>query len=196
MQRTIWLRGFISTASAWPTQNPQCHHFDLEKFLTLGFPGAAVLAAAFLIKDYVSLSQSWSMNGHTQSGGHWNVALGLLRNSGFLGSSGGRSESGEVATGGVLLIMCDISSKKESGAAIPVKPRHNRSRRTTRGPRQFLHIPRLDEGIAPRLNGCLFKIAQFWIVGNSAIRSSRSQSPGGCEHPARVQNGFVVNKME
>jgi hypothetical protein len=53
------------------------------------FPGAAVSADHFFTNDYVSRSHSWSMNGHTQSGDHWNVALGLVvRNSDFLGSLG------------------------------------------------------------------------------------------------------------
>jgi hypothetical protein len=99
MQRTIWLRGFISTASAWATHHPQFHHFDLEKLLEIAharFPGAAVSAATFFINDYVLLFHSWFMNGHTQSGGHWKVALGLLRNSGFLGSLGCWSEPHSV----------------------------------------------------------------------------------------------------
>jgi hypothetical protein len=55
---------------------------------------------------YVSLSHSQSMNGHRQSGGHWNVALDLaVRSSDFLGSLGCWSGSGEGSVNGTLFFI-------------------------------------------------------------------------------------------
>jgi hypothetical protein len=62
-----------------------------------------------LTNSYASPFRLWSVNGHTQSGGHWNVAFGLVvRSSGFLDSLGCWSESGEGTADGALLIMRDI----------------------------------------------------------------------------------------
>ena len=60
----------------------------------------------YFIDDYDSLSHPRSMNGHRQSGGHWNVALGLaIRSSEFLGSLGCWSGSGEGSVNGTLFFM-------------------------------------------------------------------------------------------
>ena len=66
---------------------------------------------------YVSLSHLRSMNGQTQSGGHWKATLGLMAGgSVFLGSSG----SGKESNIGSLLIMCDTPLKKSSDASTPL----------------------------------------------------------------------------
>jgi hypothetical protein len=58
------------------------------------------------------------MNGHTQSGGHWNAALGLVvTTSDFLGSSGPWSKSGAGVVVGALFIM-RYSLHKRNGAAM------------------------------------------------------------------------------
>jgi hypothetical protein len=60
----------------------------------------------YFIDDYVSLSDPRSMNGHRQSGGHWNVALGLaVRSSDFLGSLGRWSGSGEGSVNRTLFFI-------------------------------------------------------------------------------------------
>lgn len=57
------------------------------------------------------------MNGHRQSGGHWNVALGLVvRSSDGLGSSGCWSGSGEGSPNGTLFIMRDTPPQRAGGA--------------------------------------------------------------------------------
>jgi hypothetical protein len=58
------------------------------------------------------------MNGHTQSGGHWNAALGVVvTSSDFLGSSGLWSESRAGMAVGALFIM-RYSLHKRNGAAM------------------------------------------------------------------------------
>jgi hypothetical protein len=64
------------------------------------------MAPSYEVVCYVSLSHPRSMNGHRQSGGHWNVALGLaVRSSDFLGSLGCWSGSGEGSVNGTLFFM-------------------------------------------------------------------------------------------
>jgi len=105
------------------------------------------------------------VNGHTQSGGYWNVALGLVaRSSGFLGSLGRWSGSDEGTADGALLIMRDIPPmrnekqwrSKFSSAAPPGRKQAD----DDGGPHLFLHIPRPDNGITV-ISGCLSKIDHF-----------------------------------
>jgi hypothetical protein len=50
------------------------------------------------------------MNGHKQSGGHWNAAFGLARcGSGGLGSPQESSRSGDGSASGTLFIVLDAS---------------------------------------------------------------------------------------
>jgi hypothetical protein len=66
------------------------------------------------------LSHLRSMNGQTQSGGHWKVALGLMASGSVcFGFSG----SGEESSIGTLFIMRDTPSRKVAVHQSPFRPR-------------------------------------------------------------------------
>ena len=88
--------------------NPHGQYCDLEKLFKSTH--TRLLGCRFrgfyCIDDYVSPFHPRSMNCHRQSGGHWNVALGLaVRRSDFLGSLGCWSRSGEGSVNGTLFFM-------------------------------------------------------------------------------------------
>jgi hypothetical protein len=102
------------------------------------------------------------VNGHTQSGGHWNVALGLVaRSSGFLASFGRWSGSSEGTADGALLIMRHPSNERKVAQQFPLAaPPGRKQADDDGGPHLFLHIPRPHEGIT-MTSERLFKIAHF-----------------------------------
>jgi len=62
------------------------------------------------VDTYVSLSDLRSMNGHAQSGGHWNAAFRVIAmGSVGLDTSQGSSRSGDGSANGILVsIDCDL----------------------------------------------------------------------------------------
>src|ERR1017187_4293000 len=81
------------------------------------------------------------MNGHAQSGGHWNAAFGLLaRTSDNVGSPQWSSRSGDGSANGILYIMDMAPSLKSVAQRLWL--RHQRNRRAMRGlhPLLTLHL--------------------------------------------------------
>jgi hypothetical protein len=58
---------------------------------------------------YASLSDFRSMNGHTQSGGHWKAAFRVTSGSDGFGTPGRSSASGDGSAKGILFIIGDAS---------------------------------------------------------------------------------------
>jgi hypothetical protein len=59
---------------------------------------------------YASLSDLRCMNGHAQSGGHWNAAFRVItRSSDGFGTSQGSSRSGDGSARGIRFIMGNTS---------------------------------------------------------------------------------------
>ena len=76
---------------------------------------------------YVSLSDARSMNGHTQSGGHWNAAFWMMTTgSGDVGTPQWSSRSVDGSANGILYIMESIlhnSVAQRPVAAPPIRKR-------------------------------------------------------------------------
>jgi hypothetical protein len=101
------------------------------------------------------------MKGQTQSGGHWNAALGLLvRGSDLRGSSGCWSESGEGSVTGILSIMV-IPLRIKRWRTESLGLRHQRKQADDlNGPSVHSHLLNRSN-LQAGLIWCLFKIAQF-----------------------------------
>jgi hypothetical protein len=95
-------------------------HSQLTKAMAsyMGVVGTAAARGRIcqLRSDYVSLYDARSMNGPTQSGGHWNAAFGLLaRTSDDVGSPSWSSRSVDGSANGILYTMESIL--RQRGAA-------------------------------------------------------------------------------
>ena len=99
------------------------------------------------------------MNGHTQSGGHWNAAFGLLaRTSGNVGSSWRSSRSGDGSANGIRYIMESILVTE--WRSVPWL-RHQQEEVAMRdGHTRFLHFSHNSLTLWRSLTSCLFKIAR------------------------------------
>src|SRR5450755_4933076 len=91
------------------------------------------------MSDYVSLSDPRSMNGHIQSGGHWNAAFWMMTTgSGDVGTPQWSSRSVDGSANGILYIMESIL--QERGAASLGCATNRKRRAMGREPHLFLHF--------------------------------------------------------
>jgi hypothetical protein len=128
-----------------------------------GFAGQASLRQ-------VSLSQPRFRNGHRQSGGHWNAALGLVvRGSTLVGSVERWSGSAAGTLAGVLFIWLillpgkRLSSEKRGGASLLPRLRHQEESGGRWGDRPVPSKFSLHQ-VTIALSRRLFKIAQPGVV--------------------------------
>src|ERR1700722_2268172 len=100
------------------------------------------------------------MNGHRQSGGHWNVAFGLVtRSSGSLGSSACVPGSGDGSPKEILLIISNTSTKQWRSGCLGYAT-WRRGRADVGRPPQFLRLSCSSSQDTFAARGYLFTIAQ------------------------------------
>ena len=104
----------------------------------------SVIAHGFTAGGYVSLSDPLSTNGHTQSGGHWNVAFRMVaRGSGKLGTPQWSSRSGDGSANGILYIIGATLRKSVAQRSDPLRHKTRKPERPRGRPHQFLYSPLL-----------------------------------------------------